>query len=365
MDTIYIKSATLFEKNKKIYISFYLNNGSRIRFSTGLTYNSKNKSFVEKEKFNLAQQHYIDTLPSDAKTLFKDIAFEALRSTSGNRSEDIQKDYENLLTKSLMPAFGHLEIGKILPKHIQEWKESVIKKGLGKSRFHKYWTTLSLVITYLTINEMIDKNPQSLVSRASKNFKESNDNSSKYYSPSEVNEILRYAKGWFGVFLHTMFFTSMRTGEGLALQWKYVDFDRKKITIAHSAKNAKLKSTKTSKVRVVDMPQTLYDVLKEHYESRISDIFVFPSFKTMKPYHGSGSLIKNHLKPLLKKLGIEYKTLYATRHSGASALANANVSLAYIQKMLGHSRISTTDKYIKNSLIDVNEMSSTLDAMYQ
>ena len=163
----------------------------------------------------------------------------------------------------------------------------------------------------------------------------------------------------------TMFYSLMRTSEGLALQWKYIDFETRKLTIAHSVKKCKLKDTKTSKIRTVDIPDVLHEALLEHYETRLSDIFVFPSYKTLQPYHGSASLIKNHLKPLLKKLNIEYKTLYSTRHSGASALANANVSLVFIQKMLGHSRISTTDAYIRNSLIDSSEMSASLNAMYQ
>lgn len=360
-----ITSATIFEENGKIYISYYTSPNDRTRFSTRKKWTKENRKEIEKVMYKLAQEHYTNSLPSDSKTLLKNIALEALRSTAGNRSQEVQDDYEGLLERSILPELGHLEVGLMLPMHFEKWKNKVIETGLSKSRFHKYWTTCSLIMSFLKKNRIISSNPLLDVERGSKNFKESPDNSARYYSVDEVNLMIEHATGWFKVYLMTMFYTLIRTSEGLALQWRYIDFNTRKITIAHSVKKTKLKNTKTSKIRVIDMPDALHKVLLEHYENRISDTFVFPSYKTLKPYYGSNSLIKNHLKPLLKKLNIEYKTLYSTRHSGASALANANVSLVIIQKLLGHSRVSTTDAYVRNSLIKSDEVSASLNVMYQ
>lgn len=360
-----IKSAHIFIKGVNININYITGEGNRRRFSTGMKDSKHNRLVIERQMYVLAQEHFERNRPSDSKTLFSEIALTALRSTSDNRSVEVQEDYEGLVERSLLPAFGSKAIGDIKPMHIEQWKSKTIATGMSKSRFHKHWTTLRMVMQYCTKNEMIEKNPMLLVERASKAFKPSANRSEKYYTPSEVSAMLEHSTGWFRAFLYTLFLTGMRTGEGLALQWKNIDFKNRKITIEHSVKKAKLKSTKTGKVRIVDMARALHDALKEHYKNRLSDVFVFPSYKTLKPYHGSNAVVRHYLKPLLKELGIEYKTIYATRHSFASNLVQNNVPITYVQKMLGHSKLETTmNFYVKNGLIDSAEMAPLLDQMY-
>lgn len=85
----------------------------------------------------------------------------------------------------------------------------------------------------------------------------------------------------------------------------------------------------------------------------------------MKPYWEPKTIINTYFKPLLKKLNIEYKTLYATRHSFASIMVENNVPLTYIQKQLGHKRLSTTmDFYVKNGLISKASRDIRLDTLY-
>jgi integrase len=365
-----IKSIRDFVKNGKLNLDYYLDDGTRHRFSTGMTDNSINRKKLKRDKESLVQEHYDRIRPSDAKTLFSEIALEALRSTSSDRGEETQLDYEGLYNRSLLPFFGKMTIGSIKPMHIEKWKSGVIAEGLSKSRFHKYWGVLNMIMKYLTKNEMIEKNPMLLVERASKALKPSTNRSQKYYTQKEVNAILEHSQGWFKALMHTLFMTGMRTGEALALQWKFINFEKKKITIAHSVKKAKLKTTKTDRERTIDMSTQLHEALQVHYKNRLSDEFVFPSskrcVKTKKyvPYHGSNSVVRNHLKPLLLRLGIEYKTIYATRHSFASNLIMVNAPITYVQQMLGHEKLETTMIYIKNGLIDSSEMAPMLDSMY-
>ena len=361
---ITVKSVRVFQKNGKLYLDYYLTSGERVRTSTGMLDTKHNRLVVEKGKFSLAQEHYEKNRSADVQTLFKDIALEALQSSAEHREPDTQFDYENLLKSSLLPAFGNKKIGDILPKDIEVWKKKVIQTGISKSRFHKHWSTLSMIMKYLHRNRMITENPLTFVDRNSKAFKAQKDSSRKYYTDKEVFAILNGAQGWFRAFVHVLFLTGMRTSEGLALSWEDIDFEAKKITIRHSVKKGIIKGTKTGIVRQVDMSTTLYNELLIHYDKRISDTYLFPSSKTMKPYHGTNSVVRNNFKPLLKDLGIEYKTLYASRHSYASNLILKNAPLSYVQSALGHTKLSTTMVYVKNGLIDGDEMRPILDSMY-
>jgi integrase len=71
------------------------------------------------------------------------------------------------------------------------------------------------------------------------------------------------------------------------------------------------------------------------------------------------------LKPLLTELDIEYKTLYATRHSAASIMVENNLPLTYVQKQLGHKKLSTTmDFYIKNGFVNESGRDERIDRLY-
>ncbi|WP_333803659.1 site-specific integrase [Sulfurospirillum sp.] len=105
---------------------------------------------------------------------------------------------------------------------------------LSKSRFNKYYRTFNFIWNYALVNEMIDKNPLTLVDKKSKQFSKSkSDSSQKYYSKDEVQRILENATGWFKAFLTLSFNTGLRTGEALALQWGDIDFENNTITIQH------------------------------------------------------------------------------------------------------------------------------------
>jgi len=79
----------------------------------------------------------------------------------------------------------------------------------------------------------------------------------------------------------------------------------------------------------------------------------------------SRPIVKTYLKPLLERLNITYKTLYATRHSFASSVVENNMPITLAQKYLGHTKLSTTmDYYVKNGLMDMSDIEKELDKLY-
>jgi site-specific recombinase XerD len=88
---------------------------------------------------------------------------------------------------------------------------------------------------------------------------------------------------------------------------------------------------------------------------------VFPNEQTLQPYF----VVKTYLKPLLERLNITYKTLYATRHSFASSVVEKNLPITLAQKYLGHQKLSTTmDFYVKNGLMAVANINKGIDRLF-
>ena len=372
-----IKSQRVFSKNGKLHIDYRINakyifdDKERIRFSTGVDDTPRNKQRIENDSRKLAVDHYLKSndLKNPNEIYLRDIAMDALNEDRDNRAEDTHDDYVKIYEKYIEPIFGSKLVPDIKTRDIKAWKSNLLnKKHLSKSRFTKYYRTLNFIIKYAYVNEYIDKNPMELVDKRSKSLKNPNPNlAMKYYSKDEVKLIIENADGWFKTYLITLFYSGMRVGECLALKWSDLDLSNNTMTIQRSVRHGNIRNTtKTGITNVIDMAEPVKVALTKYYDEAPSDEWIFPNPQTLLPYWSSKSIIKSQFKPLLNRLNIEYKTLYATRHSFASIMVENNVPLTYIQKQLSHKKLSTTlDYYVKNSFVNQKGRDVRIDCLYK
>ena len=155
----------------------------------------------------------------------------------------------------------------------------------------------------------------------------------------EVKNLLEYTKD---TRLYTLIafsvFLGLRRSETIALQWKDIDLDNKKVSI-NKAKvkdqfNAYvIKTTKTySSTRTLRMPQPLIDALPPR-EDRADDDFIIDD---------SIDALDSMYKRVRQKIGFPYK-FHALRHYYASVLLAKGLPNKYAQKQMGHA----TDNMLK------------------
>ncbi len=371
-----IKSARTFVKDGILHIDFRINplyrkdGKERTRFSTGEIATKRAKIRIERDKYALAQSHYLEniTLLDGANLTLGDIALDAISDGRGNRQDDTHNDYLMIYETSIRPVFEKSILKDIRVADIKSWKNELLKAhSMSKSRYAKYHRVLNTVFRYALENEMIDRNPASLVEKKSKYFTEPKKNQSeKYYTSEETKLMLENATGWFRVMLVVYLNTGLRTGEGLALKWTDIDFEKNTIKIQRSMRKGKLKEgTKTGEDRTILMSKPLKQELLAYKEVCTSEEWLFPNVKTKVPYSEANSITRWYFKPLLKKLNIEYKTFYALRHTFASLSMENNIPMSVIQKQLGHKKLSTTmDFYIKHDLLKNSETQDVFDTLY-
>lgn len=138
----------------------------------------------------------------------------------------------------------------------------------------------------------------------------------------------------------------MRRGEILALQWQDFNPETRLLVVRRALSHITTKevgvgSTKTGKVRVIALDDTLVRILEEHREatpyqkpsdcicSHADGTFLIPQAFTK--YCGS----------LMKRLGLAI-TLHGLRHTHATALIAAGVPVKVISERLGHSSVVIT-----------------------
>ncbi len=375
MDAI-IKTTRLFEKggfihvDYRVYPEYKRGSKERTRFSTGETCSKRAMQRLNRDKYALALAHYLEsnTFQDDATLTLGDIALDAINSEKGNRQEDTHNDYLMIYNVFIKPVFEHSILRDIKVADIKIWKDALLQaQALSQARFIKYLRVLKSIFRYALENEMLERDPSSLVNSKSKLFtksKKSLDN--KYYTAVEVEAMLANSSGWFRVLLMVYFHSGMRTGEGLALKFSDIDFEKNIITIQRSMRKGKVKeSTKTGENRIVMLSRPLKEALLAYRDVCTSDTWLFPNPKTGKPYYEANSITKWYFRPLLKQCDIDFKTLYATRHTFASLSAQKNIPMSIVSKQLGHKKISTTmDFYVKHNLLSNKNNQNIFDKLY-
>lgn len=150
------------------------------------------------------------------------------------------------------------------------------------------------------------------------------------------------------------FYTGMRQGELINLQWSAVDLKRKIIT----AKNSSDFKTKNKKERMIPMNKLVLQRIKTLQGSEYSN-FVFSNDDN---YKFRGDYVSHKFKQAVRISGlcdsIHFHTL---RLSFASNLVRKGVSLYVVKELLGHESISTTQIYAH---LDNSALVSAVDLLY-
>lgn len=359
-----IKKVKAYEKNGYVYIDFTVS-GKRYRPSTGYSYNKKNLAYVEKNKYELAWEYFNSKMQNKVMIYFHDLIEESLQIDSSSRDPDTQLDYENISKHKVFKFLMKMDIRTIKPHHIEQFKQYLIELKLSVSRAKKYFRVLNFILDFAYKNDFIDSNPLKKVNINSKGFKKASRNNTKYYTPNEIKTILSDNDDpKLNVFVTIGAHTGMRSGEILSLKYSDCDFKNQTITVQRSIRLGIIKGTKTDETRVVTMSNTLKDRLLLFQQTAKYD-WIFINTNTKKPYFSTKPFRETRFKKLLLKHGIEYKTLYALRHSFASNCATKNVPLVVIQANLGHKSIETTNNYLKNGLLDQKQSLEYINGLYE
>ena len=163
-------------------------------------------------------------------------------------------------------------------------------------------------------------------------------------SVEEVRHLLGTVhKPHYRVCLSTLYGCGLRVSEGRSLQVSDIDSARMTVHV---------RGGKGKKDRYVPLPESVLSMLRAYWTSHRHPIWLFPQHSSSgssatratqpQNYHG----LYYVLKAALKECGLHKPvTLHTLRHSWATHLLEAGVSLRLIQAWLGHESLRTTALY--------------------
>lgn len=163
------------------------------------------------------------------------------------------------------------------------------------------------------------------------------------FTAEDVKRIIAASKTRHDVIWRLVAETGIRRGEICGLNVGDVDLANHTIIVRRSvSKKRKLKSPKSGKPRMFAISSQLADKLEGYVASRKVDepLFLSKKGKRLEP----DNFVKRHLKPILKKLGLE-GAAHAFRHGNATLLDSLRAPMKLRQDRLGHSDPKTTMLY--------------------
>ncbi len=144
----------------------------------------------------------------------------------------------------------------------------------------------------------------------------------------------------------------LRLGELINLEIGDIDSESMKIHI----KNAKGK-----KDRYVMLSNNVLELLREYYKVYKPKKYIIEGQNGGKY---SSKSVQSVFKRALKKAGIKKKaSVHTLRHSFATHLLDEGTDIRYIQELLGHKRLETTQIYTHVSSYSINKIKSPADKL--
>ena len=327
------------------WIRYADRNGRIRREKTGTTEKKLAKDILGKKRNQVAENRYLDV-----KKVPKTTFFQLLDEYQNVRGKQLRmKGLDNMLD-AWKRGLSNTPCSELAQLRIQKFLDKLRQaQGFGATTWNRHLTMLRAVFNWgLKLkNPLVESNPTAGIEKYKDAEKTAMRN--RYLGVDEIQTMLSLASDSFRPILITALHTGMRRGEILKLRSGDVDMRNRLLTVRES---------KSGDQRHIPLDDTLAETLGA-LPSRFQRGYVFPSpRKSDAPY----SDLNNTFRRLVKRAQIENVRFHDLRHTFASHLVMNGADLRVVQKLLGHSSLSMTERYSQLSPGHVTRAVRILDS---
>ncbi len=275
-------------------------------------------------------------------------------------SPAVAVEYRRLLDKRILPRWGALPLRRLRTADLDQWYGELRRSGgpggtpLAPNTVTRAHAVLRRALSqgvkwgWLTVNPAANASPP----RPRKQHLELPD-------PSDIARLIESAakvNPYLPAYFRLAAATGARRGELCALRWKYIDLDKRRVTIARSMAEVGgeliEKDTKTHQVRKVTIDEETVAVLAAHRVAcedlatkcgaKVSaNSFLFShEVDFSKPWRPNYATLA--FGRLRDELGLDGVKLHHLRHFSATQLLSAGIDIRTVSGRLGHANASTT-----------------------
>lgn len=249
------------------------------------------------------------------------------------------KDVEQLV--DYVATLGKLYAGETTSEDIDAFKELLEKQRYTGKSISRKINSIKAFFRFMVAEKMIELNPAGII--AHPKFDQS---PPRVLSKIEYRALRDAARGdaRMCAVVEILLQTGMRISELAALQLTDVDFERNVVTITPQNSRGGRKVPLNTAAK-----KSLMEYLEVRPRAREKTFFLT---KTCRPFLVRN--IRTALDRYFRLAGIKEAKVNDLRHTFVAEQLKAGTPLVYVSQLVGHKRITTTEKYLK--LIDAPEM---------
>ncbi len=313
----------------------------------------KTAELLEKDlKVKEARGELLDIRP------IKNITFEAfskdyLEYVRTNLSEGRYQGVESVVRATLVPYFGPYDLREITPKVVEDFKVEQAQRtksssseeevrSIKASSINEYLSVLSAMFTLAVKWDNVRDSPVRQVKRLKMDTEEPS-----YLSAEESNRLLEACREDRDLYTFTALglSTGMRVGEIINLTWPDVDLRRGVVRVRPKTGGQDLRTwrVKTGDIRDIPANDFLSDILKKH-PRHITSPYVLHQRKDGRPF--TDWTMQQRIGRAGKKAGLSHVHPHLLRHTFGTHLAANGVDVVAIQRLMGHTDITMTMRYL-------------------
>lgn len=252
----------------------------------------------------------------------------------------------------LMPKWEKVQLGAIRRHDVKAWVADLLRTGMSPSTAQRCIHLLSASLVAAVDAEILDGNPAARIDVAKGGRKVE-----RFLTHDDFDATLEHMNPDEQLVAEFLAYTGLRWGEMAGLHVNRVDLGRRQVRVVETfdEKNGLIKMyPKGTDARVVPLTDSLVEQLAPlvdrkgtcDVEHRVGQCR-HPLLLTTE----RGAVMRNSnyanrvWHPALLDAGVEYARLHDLRHTYASWLLQAGVSLAEVGQLLGHKSSATTQRY--------------------
>lgn len=363
---------------KKVYYYYYYDcDGNRtVPKSTGET--NKQKAF------NFCIKLFNANNLANRKIKFKEFAKDWFtpncqwykdRAASKPLKQNTINSLASDLKKHILPFFKDMDIEKITPSHIKDFRIALVEKGLKNSTINRTIVTLKMMMNYAVDDKLIPENPVSMRIKAFEITERR-----EAFSLEEIKYLLHTQwdskEYWF--FTLTGIITGMRISEIAGLQPEHLHGNY--IDVCQQYNMNQIQSVKTNESRFVTCPETIVSLMLKVCDNKD---FVFPNrldaFKPINTQLVRRDLYTHYSPEMEERRKSVNLTFHSFRYFFNTYLIYKEIQESKINFLMGHStkkgsmfNLYTTwnpDMYkdvldVQNELLKELEVEKIINNMY-
>ena len=324
--------ASIFKRAGNYYVKFY-HRGRRVRKSLGTSKKAEALKIKEQIERELAAGKYsFEEIDTDID-VFWDEYFKWAQDHKRPKTLEVEQMFWRQFTEFAKPQ----KLGDVIPPDVERFKAKRKRDGLKPQSINDALRHLQAIYNYAKkLGYYSGKNPFLGIKR----YKLER-NPPKYLSKEQIDKVMTTAQE-FGGDIYLVFalgiYAGLRKQEIVNARWEWFDFNQNLITLSSRDRFC----LKDSETRTIPLHGKLAEILEPY---RQDEGFIFIPDKEKQGKHRYRYEFKRAFNTVLRMTKLEWVTPHILRHTFASQLAIAGVSLYKISKWLGHSDVKTTQIY--------------------